>query len=209
MITKAALTRKVQKIMNEKPTQTSFRDNFPTEFIFLKELFSQHYDAALKMRGFEDIEIHYNKVFNNRGFVIINEHKQVITISYKECITPTKNKADYDFKQALRCAISEDVAEYFKIAKKNCEFCESTNFLQVDHIKQFKNITRQFIDEHNINPKDYIFSKAECNRPCFSEKDRILEREWRDFHNSFPNNFRILCRTCNIARNFPSYGELN
>ena len=199
--TKKALTDKVQQIMYGNDINKSFKENYPEHFSFMKELFKQHEKADEKMEGLIDIEIHKNKKFNSVGFVIIKEGKEPTTISYKECITHTKNKQEYDFTIALRVAITEDTENYYNSAIKKCVFCGSNKFLEVDHIKQFKFLKQQFIEDNNINICDYTFKKARCNRPCFSEENRQIESEWRDFHNSFSDNLRILCRSCNGDRN--------
>lgn len=198
MKTKKEVKAKIQVILFELPINISLKNNYNNEYNLLLELFKQHPDADEKIKNLNDIVIQPNKLYNTRGFVIINHDKTETTISYNECITPTKNRSKTELKEAMRYSIYKDTIEFKSTAKLECEFCLSRCNLETDHILEFKNISRAFLLGRQDIP--ITFDKSIANQRCFKLQDNQFENEWYNYHKEHAK-YRRLCRKCNVGRN--------
>lgn len=198
MKTKKEVKEKIQSILFELPINTSLKNNYNNEYNLLLELFKYHPVADEKLKKINDIVIQSNKLYNTKGFVIVNDDKTETTISYNECITPTKNRDRNNLLQALRYAINKDVIKFKDVAKLECEICLSINNLEVDHVFEFKNIANIFLSNRTDIP--ITFDKSIAIQRCFKLVDKEFENEWYNYHKDNAR-YRILCRKCNCARN--------
>ena len=85
---------------------------------------------------------------------------------------------------------------------ENCNY-KSTNIadFHTDHIHHFYKIRDEFLNiKNNIYPtcfKDNTIAPFKT----FKEEDKEFEEEWINYHNSYVDNLRILCKSCNMSRN--------
>lgn len=160
------------------------------------ELFKNHPEYPEKVNNMIDICIKKNKM-NSKYFElnIIREDGSIEDISYRSCIS--KRPSDYNLKRAMRYSIEPQILEFKNNNKLICSFCNSTDDIQIDHIKLFKTLYDEFI-EQNINiPKS--FDDNIYNTAMFQKQDFEFEEKWRKFHkdNAY---LRPLCKKCNLCR---------
>lgn len=163
----------------------------------LCELFKNHPEYPYKIRDMVDLCIKKNKL-NFKAFElnIIREDGSIEDISYRSCIV--KRPLDYNLKQAMRYSISPQILEFKNKSNLICSFCNSTENLEIDHIKLFKELYDDFIKQNTNIPT--IFDDNTYNGAMFKKEDVEFEEKWRNYHKDNAT-LRVLCKKCNCSRN--------
>ena len=158
-----------------------FYDETTEEFKFLKALYERHPHYNNEYTKFQIIPLLHGgveicKVFNGT-FTKFSKHS---------CIDGKMKSIDERTKMLFRESIQEQIQSYIK--EKKCQFCESIENLQVDHIIPFSKIMKEF--PHDVDMK----YNTETHK--YEITNEILEK-WKEHHR---NNayYRTLCQSCNL-----------
>jgi hypothetical protein len=110
------------------------------------------------------------------------------------------------FKTKIAQAYRDSINYTIKDFRNNnpfikCEWCKNTDKLHVDHIYEFKNIVKDFETKYDIiwDKSVKYFERTEIHHRKF--KDNDFNNKFIEHHNSYANNYRVLCSICNIQRN--------
>lgn len=114
-----------------------------------------------------------------------------------------KNKQKYSLESAMRDAIKDFTISYKNDRDNNntliCDKCQCINLprkkFQTDHIFPFCEIKKEFL-KNNTLPIPTEFDDEDCLK-VFQLKDIDFKTSWINFHNSYANNFQLLCESCN------------
>lgn len=160
------------------------------------ELFKNHPEYPEKLNNMVDICIKKNKM--NSQYLelnIIREDGSIEDISYRSCIS--KRPSDYNLKRAMRYSIEPQILEFKNNNPLICSFCNSTDDIQIDHIKHFQSLYDEFL-KHNTNIPT-LFDDNIYNTAMFKKEDFDFEEKWRKFHKDNAS-LRPLCKKCNLCR---------
>jgi len=142
----------------------------------------------------DDINLHYLRCY----FLYLNGDKRVF--SWKTILQP--KTFNFKISQSYRNSIYPYIINFRNNNSiLQCEICKNNCNLQIDHIYEFKNIIKDFETKYDViwNKTIDYFEKTEINHIKF--KDNNFNNKFIDYHNTFINNYRVLCRTCNTKRN--------
>ena len=164
---------------------------------------SEYFDffAALWLRSpsWEKGLSHFivSQKFLNAAFAaIIQGGKRVdfslrTAIRGKDCTTWTK------ITLAMRIAIRPQVQAFKAQSKNKCELCDSSEHLEVDHERSFRDLMRGFIESRGgVFPERYDYKHSGW---VFTEADRDFELGWVQYHQS-RCSLRLLCHDCHQQR---------
>ena len=190
--TKKECEETIRKLIYEIGVCTDVKNELIYDFVKLHYNWEQD---GLKMKtvGIEQCEQYLRILYYN--------HDGTTTvISWKACLTGKPN-VNTIFTEALRTTVLYQIDEYRKTCKIwKCDFCESNQNLQVDHVYEFKNIKKDFMTEYNIVIPETYKKITHNLLSAFEDKDVELETKWKEYHQK-KSQYRLLCRTCNIGRN--------
>ena len=162
------------------------------------DLFKNHPEYPEKIENVVDIAIERNR--QNPSYYeykIIKSNGDTDDISYRCCIN-TRSK-DKNLKDAMRYAILNQIQEYkSNCSKLECEFCQSRQNIEIDHIKPFKELYDEFLRNRTDIPVIFDDNYFHCAK--FQPKDENFEKKWTEYHRTNAT-LRCLCRKCNIGRN--------
>ena len=114
-----------------------------------------------------------------------------------------ENKDKHNLGSAMRYAIKDFTIGYKNNRDYNntliCDKCNIDNLerslYQTDHIYPFCEIKKEFL-KNNTLPIPTEFDDIGCNK-AFELKDIEFKTSWVNFHNSYNDNYQLLCQTCN------------
>ena len=137
---------------------------------------------------------------NNLRCYFILPDGTIRVFSWIKIIKPESFKTK--IAQAYRTSINYTITEF----RNNnsfikCDLCMSASNLQTDHIYEFKNIVKDFETKYEVVWDKTInyFERTEIHHRKF--KDIDFNNNFIEHHNSYANNYRVLCRACNTKRN--------
>lgn len=171
-------------------------------------LFQHHDEVECKLKNMIDILIKHNDKKQN-AFFIVKPNNELTSISYIHCIKcinkPLKeikiSVQKSNLNQAMRYAIEPQIKRYTKNNPiKSCEFCNSREDIQVDHIILFNILQTNFFNiTEIIKPTTFNTHKTMKYKRVFKKKDNDFKQEWIAYHQEHAT-FRYLCGTCNRCR---------
>lgn len=178
---------------------------YPTDNVFnyFNDLLQFHQDYENKIGTGISFFFITNHKFNNPQLNIHRTDGTNIDIAY--IFGPKfncNNKVVRYLKISMRQAIKDFTINYKKSRASEqilrCNECQCDNLpsdeYQVDHIYPFSKIYNEFL---NLNPNHPTeFDDEDCLK-VFQLKDEEFKQNWINYHNSYENNFQILCKTCN------------
>jgi hypothetical protein len=168
----------------------SLKQSFPDEYVFFEAILKNHlWDAC---DGMIDVRIKKNIKYPTNDIIVVLETTEKI-VSLNKCFYKNKEKAqEQDTRKrwidACRVVIYPQIEEYRKRAEKVCVLCQSTEKLQVDHIKHFDEIWTTY---YTTNPKPEIIS--------LPTGENTVNDGFYEYHKK-EATYRILCQTCNCTR---------
>lgn len=179
------------------------------EYLFFKEVLKYH--PTNKAEGMVDLKF-FKDMFHNPAIKFVRADGTEDTISWvlssrnmKRGKIIVKDTSREDLIKALRNSIYYQIKEYKTTFdnKFECELCKakgtSSRDFHVDHILEFKHIKDAFLSRFDPRTHPSTFRWDERG-PTFYECDKELEESWKTYH-AENASVRILCKTCNLARN--------
>ncbi len=166
------------------------------DFMYLFKMY--HPEKHTKLKDVIDLCIVNNKRnFKYYEVNLIREDGTVEDISYRCCIlNRPKNKSLND---AMRYTIQPQIDDFKNSVEiYKCEYCNSYENIEIDHIKPFKDLTEDFLKNRNDIP--VLFDDSPYNFAMFRHEDKNINDEWFDYH-KITAKLRCLCKQCNISRN--------
>jgi len=188
-------------IYNHIGITSSIKDNYNNYFDEMIELFKRHPNYINKTKNLIDIEIIQNIQNRNAyGMNIINNDKTITPISWITCIKGVKTSNKQNLTNAFRSSISNQIMDFKKDKILECEFCNNTTDIHVDHILHFHKIRDTFLKTINHDLQiPTQFTSNNYNNTVFLEKDSEFNNLWQHFHQQNAE-LRLLCRSCNLLR---------
>lgn len=195
-----------EKYTRNKIIQTGIKNNVKDKFFM--DLIKNYYDYDSIKSNIDSVNIEPNPFRNKYYHLSINlTDGKKVDISWRKCARQDKPSSDNNnLTRALRMAIYDEIIEFKKENSKNmiCQFCKSTEDIEVDHIIEFKNIMNNFLKDikhrKDINiPCDFDYHEY-YKSPIFKESDNKFMKIWQVYH--YRNSeLRFLCKKCNLSRN--------
>jgi hypothetical protein len=185
----------------------SLKQERPDDYNDFLYLFQTHHpEKETKLKDVIDLCIVNNK--RNLKYYEVNLIKKdcsVEDISYRCCIIDRpKNK---NLNDAMRYTIQPQIDEFKKsIEILKCEFCNSYNNIEIDHIKLFQDLSDDFLKNRKDIP--VLFDDSPYNFAMFRQEDKIIKNEWFNYHKENAK-LRCLCKQCNLSRNKTTLKKLN
>lgn len=104
------------------------------------------------------------------------------------------------FASACRYAVRRQIQAWRKKNNANrvCKQCKTTQNLQVDHIRPFSLISKEFQSKVDYIPYRYRFIKR-YKRIAFLQRDEKFIRKWQRFHHKSAT-YQWLCKACNLKK---------
>ena len=128
---------------------------------------------------------------------LIKEDGSLEDISYRCCIN--KFSSNSNLLRALRYTIEPQMREFRNNNELICDFCKSTNNIQIDHIVFFKDLVKFFLSNKRNIP--ITFDDNEYNGCKFKVEDKKFSDEWYNYHKKYAK-LRCLCSKCNLQRSY-------
>jgi hypothetical protein len=97
--------------------------------------------------------------------------------------------------QALRGAIRPQMQKFRGAGSGKCELCDFNGFCEVDHLKSFKSLMREYLDLRGFYPENYEYAHSGW---CFKPEDWEFEANWQQFHQE-RCSLRLLCHECHLG----------
>lgn len=117
-------------------------------------------------------------------------------VSMDKCVNMKLPSNRADMYEAMRNSIDDQILAYRASCDEHvCVFCKSTERIEVDHIILFSELVKQFMVDR-IPPTSFGRNRGSA---IVLRPGKFCD-EWRAFHGENAT-FRLLCRTCNGARN--------
>lgn len=168
-------------------------------FNYFNELLQHHQDYENKIGCGIAFFFITNHKFNNPQLNIHRLDGTNIDIAY---IFGTKFNCKNKITTYLKCAMRQAIKDYTIDFKKNqtalrCVECNTDDLekkYHTDHIYPFSKIYDEFLILNPNHPTE--FDDEDCLK-VFQLKDEEYKNQWIQYHNSYENNFQILCQTCN------------
>lgn len=152
------------------------------KFLFIKNC--KYNNPQLNIHRIDGTNIDIAYMYSKKKFCCENKHKIYLEL-------------------AMRYAIKDFTISYKNSRDYNntliCDICNADNLerdsYQTDHIYPFCEIKKEFL-KNNTLPIPTEFDDLEYTK-AFELKDIEFETSWVNFHNSYNNNYQLLCKTCN------------
>jgi len=176
------------------------------DFNYLISMIDLHPEKQYKIGdGIESFHIKHD-FYNNIALFINQKTKKLVSVSWVSICNFKAPSITQLFKDAMRQAIDPQIYEFrqkkFREGKLICEFCNRTDNIHIDHIKQFKQIYEEFFEEYEFEIPKYYTKEEGTNRCKFTDHDTELKNVWYNFHKEHAS-LRPLCKDCNLSR--PKY----
>ena len=185
--------------MTGLPFTNSLKASASTDiFQFYNDLVRRHPRAADKLAGgVSDFRIAPSaRDTSAKELQVIHTDGTCSSISRKTCV---HQRADTEYSQlraaqrtAIKCQISE-----FRSGRMLCEHCKldaSGRLGDVDHIKSFDELAREFCDKRTDLPTSFG-KEAGTNQHCFLVLESAFSEEWQAYHLEHAS-LRLLCIPC-------------
>lgn len=192
--TQKSLKEHIKNIIQEMGICVSVKNDYPLYYNEFIELFYRHPNPE-KIINMTDIQIKPNPIYKNLELNIVYEDGKIDDISYNVCIS---GKQKNYLKIAMRVAIMPQILEHKNKSKKECEQCDSTTNLEVDHIVWFEKLYDDFMKINKISIP-LTFNNTLGHLKCFTKDDADFENSWILYHKQNAT-LRILCSECNKKR---------
>lgn len=195
-ISKAALKQKVKTLIAEIGLTPSLKGT--EHFDFFQQVIARHPESS-KWGAPTDIGIRQNSVFYSTEVFGVWGDK-VYPVSMTKCIDMKLPSTRADMYEAMRNSINDQILAYReKCDVIVCAWCQSTVRVEVDHIIQFSNLAKEFLSQRNDLPTTF----GRNSGSAIVLKPSKFCTDWCAFHKDRAT-LRLLCRTCNGARNITS-----
>ena len=166
------------------------------DFEDFMELFKEHPEYEIKLKNVIDLCIVANKRCRKYFEInLIKDDGSFEDISYRCCIN--KHSPNSNLLRALRYTIEPQIRDYRNNNELICDFCKSTDNIQIDHIIFFKDLVKDFLLNRTDIPT--FFDDNEYNGCKFKLEDTKIRDEWYNFHKQNAK-LRCLCSKCNLQR---------
>jgi len=208
--TKKNITEYFKNKKDEYNIGTSLKNTDIDFFNDIIALFKHHDDAESKLKDMIDIVIGHNDKKQN-VYLILKSNEKLITISYIHCIDCIgkpikeikKRNQISNLNVAMRFAIKPQIESFIRNNKnKCCEFCNTRQDIQVDHIILFNQLQKDFFNITKLNgisiPISFI-KYNKLNKYIFKKEDEKFKQEWIEYHKKNAT-LRYLCGNCNRCR---------
>jgi len=117
-------------------------------------------------------------------------------VSMDKCVNMKLPSNRADMYEAMRNSIDDQILAYRASCDEHvCVFCKSTERIEVDHIILFSELVKQFMVDRTP-PTSFGRNRGSA---IVLKPGKFCD-DWRAFHGAHAT-FRLLCRTCNGARN--------
>jgi len=172
-------------------------------FNYFNELLQYHEDYENKIGTGIKFFFITNHKFNNHQLNIHRTDGTNIDIAY---IFGSKFNCKNKITTNLKCAMRQAIKDYTIDFKKNqtilrCNNCQCNDLpydeYQTDHIYPFSKIYDEFLNFNPNHPTE--FDDEDCLK-VFQLKDEEYKNQWIQYHNTYENNFQILCKSCNCKK---------
>ena len=200
--TKKEVEDKIRLIVKSSPLVI---DKVNTEFLI--KVISHHHHFENKCGvGIKHLEIRTNPSWNGptQGIWIIRNDDTEVDISWVTALKPDgKPSIKEDISNAARYEISPQIHDFHENGNCSiCELCKNTmnrgNGLHVDHIKPFEHLFLDFLQGKHITYSDIQTEDLGVESQF---RDRILAKEWHQFHKE-KSTLRLVHKRCNLKRKY-------
>ncbi len=198
MKTKKEVKEYTQGLIKTLKSVRSMRVQSPESYVYFKELLKGHPENPEKTSKMTDLKIVRNKLGKGYTLMMVNKDGTEEDISWNKCIYGDFN-SNYLYI-AMRSAVYEQINEYRKKNKWECELCRvigNKEGYHVDHVNYFEQLKACFLRNRTDIPE--TFDTNEYHQKCFREEDIKFQKEWEEYHKKNAV-LRILCKKCNETR---------
>ena len=186
------------------PTHSVKKYKKQEHFDQLVELMSRH--PVFKSVNLSDFAIRRNKMNKSALCVVVKQtgNRRNLTLSWRDAINGKVPNKAAKLETAMRYSVKKQIRDFRRQAINKdsvCAICNGQKNLQVDHDIEFKTLKKAFLKQHKEPvPTQFVTARDGTKRKTFRREDRSFQQAWSRFHKS-QAVLRILCRTCNLARN--------
>ena len=174
----------------------------------LLDLIKQHPEAKNKIGvGIYRFEIRQNPIFRNQNtFYLIRVDGTSTDFSFRSCISGKKKTAWASFCCAARNAVADQIlvfksAAFMAADRPACGITGNPvawNNCHVDHVVEFSELLRRFVEQHNIDVDTAIKPSSDMQIVAGFACDD-LRRKWCEYHHSFAE-LRLTTPEANLSR---------
>jgi hypothetical protein len=170
------------------------------QYLFLNDLLKNHEDYDRKVgTGILYFIIQKNKWGSSLETVIMRTDKSTESFSWNKCAKSICTNNNEKLEKAMRYSIKSQIEKYKQDNyDSECNICkEFDNSYEIDHIKEFSVLKKQFLDMcNNFNIAiPTTFNKGFSNTDIFKKKDSLLEKKWVNYHKENAQLQKI-CKKC-------------
>ena len=198
---KNELTSHTRDIVKRLSKCTITNIDYPDEFIFFSGLIKRHYRYVDGDTDIKHFRIDYNDLTKKYDkMILVNGDDEEDIFSWVKCCKGTlRPKPSENLIRAMRYIITPYVDKYKQeCIDKFCVECKSITGLQTDHIFPFQSLHEHFLD--NVIYKIPTEFDDEGFQRIFKAEDAMFRKSWVKYHNSYEDNFQLLCKGCNIKK---------
>lgn len=163
-------------------------------FAFIHHILDRHDNKTEKIGcGVKRFEVS-DEIRGGKRIQIYRRDDSKVDFSWVKCVKLNTGKGNLN--TCFRNAIRPQIEEFRKTSiGKNCDMCSASQDLQVDHVKLFSHLTREFV---KLRPPSEVYQDpTQPNNISFVNADYAAE--WQRYH-ADNCTLRILCGHCNQSR---------
>jgi hypothetical protein len=207
--TKIAIKNEVQRIVQNIPYDGHILPD-TYEYQFFYDLLQNHPQAISKIRNGISSFCKKQITMNCNGWALVimhplNDGEQwpwEDSFSYSVCIDGKHKDLETLLPRVMRSTINDQIVDFKREQiVMQCVSCGSGYDPQIDHVKPFADIAKEFIELHGV---DYNFAKDDqvksnglsADIPQYKFENTDYGNKWKQYHREHAT-YQVLCRNCN------------
>ena len=151
-----------------------------------------------------DLKIRLNGWGKAYELICLLKDGQEKDISWRKCFMTDTSIQKHDHDRAFRHAVLDQTFFFRTTNKQVCDYCNTDEDIQVDHVVPMKELISKFYNNTGIKKVTSFAKDPKTNQSMFKLQDSAIKSKWIKFHNSAAK-LRILCGTCNRKRNSKNF----
>lgn len=181
----------------------------PEHFWIAMSLIKRHPESEQKVGvGIRAISVEKHPEFRTKCLVIHREDGTTTDFSYITCIDARTKPDIVRFLEAMRYAVKEQILRFkwsqfgSKDAVLRCQITGEAvtwHTAHIDHVKPFREIAQEFIDEMNIEVSTDLLTANADNQYFETISDRLVYVCWLDYHEKHAV-LRVVSDKANLRR---------